>query len=69
MYIPHREVVQEDRVTAKTGIVFNASTRRKGASLNKFLEAEPSLLPKVFDILLRCRAYKMLLMSGAQSAF
>ena len=68
-YIPHREVVREDRVAMKTCTVFDASTRRKGPSLNEFLEAGPCLLPKVFDILLRCRAYKILLMSDTQSAF
>ena len=68
-YIPHREVVREDRVTTKTRIVFDASTRRKGPSLNEFLEAGPCLLPKVFDVLLRCRAHKILLISDIQSAF
>ena len=44
-YIPHREVVREERVTTKTRIVFDVCTRRKGPSLNKFLEAGPCLLP------------------------
>ena len=47
-YIPHREAVREDRVTTKTRIVFDPSTRRKGPSLNEFVEAGPCLLPKRF---------------------
>ena len=68
-YIPHRENVRENRVTTKTSIVFDASTRRKSPLINHFVEAGRCLLPKVFEILLKCRAFKILLMNDIQSAF
>ena len=68
-YFPHRENVRENRVTTKTRIVFDASARTKSPPINQFVEAGHCLLPKVFEILLRCRAFKILLMSDIQSAF
>ena len=68
-YIPHREVVRDDRATTKVCIVYSASADKNGPSLNEMLETRPCLLPKIFEILLRARCHKFLLVSDIQSAF
>ena len=68
-YIPHREVIREDKDTTKLRIVYDASARNDGPSLNDCLETGPCLLPKIFDILTRFRTYKYALTSDIKSAF
>ena len=67
-YIPHREVVCDDRAPIKVLIVYDASAIKNGPSLNEKLETGPCLLPKIFEILLRARSHKFLLVSDIQSA-
>ena len=58
-YIPHREVVREDKDTSKLRIVYDASAKQgESLSLNDMLETGPSLLPKMFDILIQFRSYQ-----------
>ena len=68
-YIQHTGVVREDRATTKLRVVCDASANNNGSSLNESLETGPCLLPKLFEILLRSRCYKYLLLSDIQSAF
>ena len=68
-YIPHKEVVKEERETTKLRIVYNASANQNGPSINESLNYGPSLLPKIFDILVRFRSYKYAIISDIQSAF
>ena len=68
-YIPHKEVVKEERETTKLRIVYNASANQNGPSINESLNSGPSLLPKIFDILVRFRSYKYAIISDIQSAF
>ena len=68
-YMPHREVVKRERDTTKVRIVYDASSKSRGPSLNECLETGPSLLPKIFDILVRFRGYRIGLTSDIKSAF
>ena len=68
-YIPHREVIREDKDTTKLRIVYDASARNDGPSLNDCLETGPCLLPKIFDILTRFQTYKYALTSDIKPAF
>ena len=69
-YIPHREIVKDQRYTTKMRIVYNASARRIGnISLNDALESGPCLLPKIFDIIVRFRSYKYAIISDIKAAF
>ena len=53
-YLPHRQVVKENRETLKVRIVFDGSSKYKGEpSINELLESGPCLLPLLYDILLR----------------
>lgn len=53
-YLPHRPVVRSDKETTKVRPVFDASAKEKGGmSLNDCLYAGPSLLRRIFDIIIR----------------
>ncbi|GBO10028.1 hypothetical protein AVEN_147953-1 [Araneus ventricosus] len=57
-YLPHREVVRNDRSSSKFRVVFDASSHDVGeVSLNDCLHIGPSLYPDIFDLLLRFRLY------------
>ena len=68
-YIPHRVVIREDRETTKMRIVYDASAKKFGPSLNDCLEIGPSLLPKLFNILIRFRSFRYGITSDIRSAF
>lgn len=42
-YIPHHPVIRRDKETTKVRIVYGASARKSGPSLNDFLYTGPSL--------------------------
>ncbi|XP_067653340.1 uncharacterized protein [Haliotis asinina] len=56
-YLPHFPVVKLDRQTTKIRIVFDASAKSCGVSLNDLVFQGPKLQNDVFDILLRFRKY------------
>ena len=68
-YIPHREVICDDKDTTKMRIEYDASAKRFGPSLNDCLETGPCLLPRIFNILVRFRSYKIAITSDIKSAF
>ncbi len=68
-YLPHREVVRQDKSTTKLRVVYDASARHNGPSLNDCLYVGPSLLPLLFDILLRFRLYRIALVADIEKAF
>ena len=68
-YRPHREVLRPDKETTKLRIVFDASAKNNGPSLNDCLDSGPSLLPLLYDILLRFRAKNVVLIGDIVKAF
>ena len=68
-YLPHRAVVRLDRDTTKVRVVYDASSKMFGPSLNDCLHVGPSLNPYLFDILLRFRVHDIALTADAEKAF
>ncbi|XP_071118413.1 uncharacterized protein [Haliotis cracherodii] len=62
-YLPHFPVVRLDRLTTKVRIVFDASAKYKGISLNEVIHQGPKLQRELFDVLLRFRRNPVALMS------
>ena len=54
-YLPHFAIIRPGRVTTKTRIVFDASARFDGISLNDVIHQGPKLQQDLFDVLLRFR--------------
>ena len=68
-YLPHREVVRSDKETTKLRIVFDASAKRDGPSLNDCVHAGPPLSPLPMDITMRFRCYQIALVGDIEKAF
>ena len=70
-YLPHQHVLRPDKETTKLRVVFDASAKHKGEglSVNDVLDPGPSLLPLLYDILLRFRAGKVVLIGDIEKAF
>ena len=58
---PHQLVVQEDRVTTKLRVAYDASSKLHGKLLNDSLENIPTKHTDLFSVLLQFRAYKVAL--------
>jgi len=56
-YLPHFPVIRMDRTTAKTRVVFDASAKYNGVSLNDLIYCGPKLQQDLFDALLHFRRY------------
>ena len=54
-YLPHFPVLRPDKDTTKTRIVFDASAKYDGQSLNDVIYQGPKLQEDLFDVLLRLR--------------
>ena len=69
-YMPHRPVVRPDSATTRVRPVFDASAcGPNGVSLNDCLEAGPSLIPRLTDVLLRFRRHKYAVTGDISKAF
>ena len=68
-YIPHHPVIRNDRTTTKVRIVFDASAKDTGPSLNECLYKGPQLTLLLYDILLRFRSNIVALISDIEKAF
>ena len=56
-YLPHFPVCRPERSTTKTRIVFDASAKFQGTSLNDHILPGPKLQTNLFDVLLRFRRF------------
>ena len=54
-YLPHFPILRPDKDTTKTRIVFDASAKYDGQSLNDVIYQGPKLQQDLFDVLLRLR--------------
>ena len=68
-YMPHTCVVREQKETTKVRIVYDASAKTVGPSLNDLLQQGPCLLPTIFKVLVRFRYHKVALISDIEKAF
>ena len=69
-YMPHRPVVRPDSASTRVRPVFDApACDRNGVSLNDCLEAGPSLIPQLTDVLLRFRRHKYAVTDDISKAF
>eukprot|EP00731_Ephydatia_muelleri_P009492 Em0005g78a len=68
-YLPHHGVVREDKSTTKLRVVFDASARTSGPSLNDCLYTGPSFKQRIADILVRFRLFPVGLVADIEKAF
>ena len=70
-YIPHKAVIRETAETTKMRVVYDASARTtpESPSLNECLYPGPPLQNKLWDILVRQRAYPIAVTADIQKAF
>ena len=68
-YLPHRGVVRLDRDTTKVRVVYDASSKVFGPSLNDCLHVGPSLNPLLLDILLRFKVHEVAVTADIEKAF
>ena len=68
-YIPHHAVLREDHSTTKLRVVYDASSKIVGPSLNNCLHEGPSLLPELIKVLLSFRSHKIGLVADVEKAF
>ena len=70
-YLPHMAVVRAEAKTTKIRIVYDASCkdRKTRTSLNDCLYVGPPPMPLIFNILLRFRENKVVLVGDIEKAF
>ena len=68
-YLPHHPVIRADKDTTKVRIVYDASCKSTGPSLNDCLHSGPSLISEIPDVLVRFRYHKVALVSDIEKAF
>ena len=68
-YLPHHAVVRKDKETTKVRIVYDASAKTTGCSLNECLHKGPKFNQKILDLLLRFRTYRIAVTADIEKAF
>ena len=68
-YLPHHAVVRQDKETTKVHVVYDASVRSNGPSLNDCLHPGPKFDQRIFDLLLRFRVHRVALIADIEKAF
>ncbi|XP_067667337.1 uncharacterized protein [Haliotis asinina] len=58
-FLPHFPVIRPDRSTTKVRVVFDASAKCQGTSLNDIIHQGPKLQGDLFEILLRFRKHQI----------
>ena len=68
-YLPHHGIIRDDKQTTKLRIVYDASAKEGGPSLNDCLYAGPPFGQFIFDILVRFRLHQVALVADIEKAF
>lgn len=68
-YIPHHAVIRQDKKTSKLRIVYDASARADGPSLNDCLLTGQKFGQNIMDIILRFRVHNVALAADIEKAF
>ena len=67
-YLPHHHVIREDKTCTRLRVVFDASSKFNGLSLNGCLYKGPSLNVLLHEVLLRFRSYQTTTMADISKA-
>ena len=68
-YLPHHPVIRKHKQTTKVRIVYDASAKSTGPSLNECLYAGPSLISDISDVLQCFRYHRIALSADIKKAF
>ena len=68
-YLSHHAVIRRDKETTKIRVVYDASSRGAGPSLNNCLHTGPKFNQKILEILLHLRTYPVAVMADIEKAF
>lgn len=68
-YLPHHGVLRTDHATTKLRVVYDASSKMSGPSLNEYLYKGPKFNQFIPDLLVRFRSYKVALVADVEKAF
>ena len=68
-YLPHHAVIRRDKQTTKLRIVYDASAKSNGPSLNECLYIGPKFNQKIFEILIRFRLHSNGFIADIEKAF
>ena len=68
-YLPHHAVIRRDKETTKVRVVYDASSRSEGPSLNNCLHTGPKFNQKILELLLRFRTYPVAVVADIEKAF
>ena len=68
-YLPHHAVTRHDKETTKVRVVYDASARSSGPSLNDCLHTGPKFNQRILEILLRFRSYPIAFVADIEKAF
>jgi len=68
-YLPHHAVIRKDKTTTKVRVVYDASAKGGGPSLNECLHTGPKFEQRILGVLLRFRTYKVVLTADTEKAF
>ena len=68
-YLPHHAVVRHNKDTTKVRVVYDASARADGPSLNDCLHTGPKFNQRILDILLRFRVHRIAVTADVEKAF
>jgi hypothetical protein len=68
-YLPHHAVVRRDKATTKLRVVYDASAKSTGPSLNDCLHKGAKFHQLILDLLVRFRSYQVALVADVEKAF
>ena len=69
MYLPHQAVICKDHSSTKLRVVFDASAKKVGPSLNDAMYKGPCLTPLLFDVLVRFRLNPIGIIADIEKAY
>ena len=67
--VPHHPVIRRDKTTTKLRVVYDASAKTTGPSLNDCLDPGPKFDQKILDILSRFRVHQFAITADIKKAF
>ena len=69
MYLPHQAVIRKDHSSTKLRVVFDASAKKVGPTLNDAMYKGPCLTPLLFDVLVRFRLNPIGIIADIEKAY